>query len=192
MTKWTRIPGSIGKARYKAMAPSACADRAKSLSAHPFYVNGNSAVLPETVPTGRKVADFSHIRRHRFSCFVVERMVGFPLLPKVLIMPSEDDFRPELGRLGDRGSSARSRKLSPRTRDTTESEREDSFSPAQEILGELPVEPICVRIPVAVKLTGISRSTLYELMGAGEIETVKVGRSTFIRYASLKRLFDRE
>jgi len=59
-------------------------------------------------------------------------------------------------------------------------------------LGELPVEPICVRVPVAVKLTGISRSTLYELMGTGEIETVKVGRSTFIRYASLKRLFDRE
>lgn len=169
MTKWTRIPGSIGKARYKAMAPSACADRAKSLSAHPFYVNGNSAVLPETVPTGRKVADFSHIRRHRFSCFVVERMVGFPLLPKVLIMPSEDDFRPELGRLGDRGSSARSRKLSPRTRDTTESEREDSFSPAQEILGELPVEPICVRIPVAVKLTGISRSTLYELVASVKV-----------------------
>lgn len=63
------------------------------------------------------------------------------------------------------------------------------FTSAQEILGELPVEPICVRVPVAVKLTGISRSTLYELIADGEIEVVKVGRSTFIRYASLKRLF---
>lgn len=63
---------------------------------------------------------------------------------------------------------------------------------AEEMFGDLPVEPICVRIPVAVKLTGISRSTLYELMGEGEIEVVKVGRSTFIRYESLKRLFERQ
>ena len=53
------------------------------------------------------------------------------------------------------------------------------------------VEPICVRIAVAVELTGIGRSTLYELIAAGEIETVKVGRSTFIRYDSLKRLFEK-
>lgn len=52
-------------------------------------------------------------------------------------------------------------------------------------------EPICVRIATAVKLTGIGRSTLYELIKAGELETVKVGRSTFIRYASLKRLFEK-
>ena len=55
----------------------------------------------------------------------------------------------------------------------------------------LPAEPICVRIAAAVKLTGISRSTLYELINASEVETVKVGRSTFIRYASLKRLFEK-
>lgn len=54
-----------------------------------------------------------------------------------------------------------------------------------------PQEPICVRIAAAVELTGIGRSTLYELISAGEVETVKVGRSTFIRYDSLKRLFER-
>jgi len=54
---------------------------------------------------------------------------------------------------------------------------------------EGPTEPICVRVATAVKLTGIGRSTLYELINAGEIETVKVGRSTFIRFESLKRLF---
>lgn len=53
------------------------------------------------------------------------------------------------------------------------------------------MEPICVRIATAVELTGIGRSTLYELIAAGEIETVKVGRSTFIRYDSLKRLFEK-
>ncbi len=65
------------------------------------------------------------------------------------------------------------------------------FEEAEALLGGLPVEPICVRVPVAVKLTGISRSTLYELIADGEIEVVKVGRSTFIRYASLKRLFEK-
>jgi excisionase family DNA binding protein len=50
------------------------------------------------------------------------------------------------------------------------------------------LEPISVRIATAVKLTGIGRSTLYELIGSGEIETVKVGRSTLIPYRSLKRL----
>jgi excisionase family DNA binding protein len=57
-------------------------------------------------------------------------------------------------------------------------------------LDDLPVEPISVRIAAAVRLTGIPRSTLYELIGSGEIETVKIGRSTFIPYRCLKRLID--
>ncbi len=52
-------------------------------------------------------------------------------------------------------------------------------------------EPISVRISTAVKLTGICRSTIYELIGDGTIETIKIGRSTFILYPSLKRLFER-
>lgn len=55
----------------------------------------------------------------------------------------------------------------------------------------LPGEPISIRIAAAVKLTGIGRSTIYEMIKAGDLETVKIGRSTFIRYASLKRLFER-
>lgn len=55
-------------------------------------------------------------------------------------------------------------------------------------VGDLPIEPISVRIAVAVRLTGIPRSTLYELISAGQIETVKIGRSTFIPYRCLKRL----
>jgi len=57
-------------------------------------------------------------------------------------------------------------------------------------VGDLPTEPISVRISTAVKLTGIGRSTLYELISAGEIETVKIGRSTLIKYGSLKRLIE--
>lgn len=49
-------------------------------------------------------------------------------------------------------------------------------------------EPMTVRIDAASKLTGISRSQLYELIQAGRLETVKVGRINLIRYRSLKEL----
>jgi hypothetical protein len=52
----------------------------------------------------------------------------------------------------------------------------------------LPLEPITVRIPVAVQLTGIGRSKLYQLIAAGEVETVKVGASTLVSVASLRQL----
>lgn len=50
--------------------------------------------------------------------------------------------------------------------------------------------PISVRIPDAIRLTGISRSTLYVLMREQKIETVKVGRSRYIVVASLQRFID--
>lgn len=53
------------------------------------------------------------------------------------------------------------------------------------------LEPITVRIPVAVQLTGIGRSKLYELIKAGEVETVKVGTATLVKVASLRRLTER-
>lgn len=52
------------------------------------------------------------------------------------------------------------------------------------------MDPISVRISAAVRLTGISRSRIYELIQAGDIETTKIGRSTFILYRSLKRLLE--
>ena len=50
------------------------------------------------------------------------------------------------------------------------------------------LEPLSVRIATAVQITGLSRSRLYELIQAGDLETVKVGRSTLIPYRSLKEL----
>lgn len=47
-------------------------------------------------------------------------------------------------------------------------------------------EPISVRIPEAVRMTGLSRSRIYELMRAGEIRYSKVGRSTLILVDSLR------
>ena len=52
------------------------------------------------------------------------------------------------------------------------------------------VEPISVRIPEAVRLTGMSRSRLYELMKAREIEFVKVGTSTLVLMDSLRSFID--
>ena len=52
---------------------------------------------------------------------------------------------------------------------------------------ERPVaQPISVRIPEAVRLTGLSRSRIYELMKSGDIEFVKVGGSTLILVESLR------
>lgn len=56
---------------------------------------------------------------------------------------------------------------------------------------QLPLEPLTVRIPVAVQLTGIGRSKLYELIAAGEVDVVKIGASTLITVASLRRLIQK-
>lgn len=56
---------------------------------------------------------------------------------------------------------------------------------------QLPLEPLTVRFPVAVQLTGIGRSKHYELIAAGEVDVVKIGASTLITVASLRRLIQK-
>lgn len=53
------------------------------------------------------------------------------------------------------------------------------------------IAPLTVRIPAAVRMTGIGRSKLYELIAAGEIEIVKIGSVTLIPVASLQALIAR-
>lgn len=48
------------------------------------------------------------------------------------------------------------------------------------------LEPISVKLPEAVRLTGLSRSRIYELMKSGDIEFAKVGSSTLILVESLR------
>jgi hypothetical protein len=55
----------------------------------------------------------------------------------------------------------------------------------------LTIEPISVRIPTAVALTGFSRSRLYELIASGEIQIVKDGRCTLVLVASLRAAIKR-
>lgn len=63
--------------------------------------------------------------------------------------------------------------------------REASVGASSQPAGGLP-EPISVRIPEACRLTGLSRSRLYELMKNGDIAFVKVGASTLILVDSLR------
>lgn len=53
-----------------------------------------------------------------------------------------------------------------------------------------PLEPITVRIPEAMRLTGIGRSKLYELIASGDVEIAKIGTCTLVTVASLRRLIE--
>ena len=55
-----------------------------------------------------------------------------------------------------------------------------------------PVEPICVRINDAARMIGVGRTKLYELIADGEVQTVKLGKSTRVITASLHRLVMRQ
>lgn len=48
------------------------------------------------------------------------------------------------------------------------------------------IDPISVKIPEAVRLSGLSRSRIYELMKSGDIAFAKVGSSTLIIVDSLR------
>nr|WP_292974067.1 helix-turn-helix domain-containing protein [Novosphingobium sp.] len=49
-------------------------------------------------------------------------------------------------------------------------------------------EPLAVRIPDAVRMTGIGRSKLYELIASGDLDAIKVGRCTLVPMESLRAL----
>ncbi|HEX2526923.1 MAG TPA: helix-turn-helix domain-containing protein [Geminicoccus sp.] len=55
----------------------------------------------------------------------------------------------------------------------------------------VPHDLISVRIEDAVKMTGISRTVLYELIKTNELETVKIGRARLVPITSLKALVSR-
>lgn len=55
-----------------------------------------------------------------------------------------------------------------------------------------PVEPICVKVNDAARMIGVGRTKLYELIASGEIEVIKLGKSTRITTASLHELIMRQ
>jgi excisionase family DNA binding protein len=58
--------------------------------------------------------------------------------------------------------------------------------------GDPILEPISVKIPEAVRLSGLSRSRIYELIKGGDIEFAKVGSSTLIIVESLRQFIERQ
>ena len=55
-----------------------------------------------------------------------------------------------------------------------------------------PPDPICVRVNEAARMIGVGRTKLYEMIAAGEVETVKLGKATRITTASLHDLVRRQ
>ena len=55
---------------------------------------------------------------------------------------------------------------------------------------KLPFDTITVKISVAVQITGIGRTKMYELINDGQIEAIKVGTATLIPVDSLRRFLD--
>jgi excisionase family DNA binding protein len=53
------------------------------------------------------------------------------------------------------------------------------------------IQPIAMRVPEACRYLGIGRSTLYVLIGEGEIEFIKLGSSTLVLTESLRSLVER-
>ena len=50
------------------------------------------------------------------------------------------------------------------------------------------IEPITMRMSDACRYTGIGRTTLYGLIANGQVEVIKLGRSTLVLTGSLKEL----
>ena len=59
------------------------------------------------------------------------------------------------------------------------------------MIGESDPAPLCVRVNVAARMIGLGRTKLYELIGKGEIEAIKVGKATLVTTASLNAMIER-
>lgn len=50
------------------------------------------------------------------------------------------------------------------------------------------MEPVTTTIDGVRKATGLGTTKIYELIGSGQLETVKIGRRTLVKVASVRRL----
>ncbi|WP_052730579.1 helix-turn-helix domain-containing protein [Sphingomonas sp. SRS2] len=52
-------------------------------------------------------------------------------------------------------------------------------------------ERLTVRVPEAARMLSIGRSTLYQLIGSGDIATIKAGRATLVPIDSIRKFVTR-
>jgi hypothetical protein len=50
---------------------------------------------------------------------------------------------------------------------------------------------VCVRVDRAMRMLDIGKTKLYELIGAGELETIHIGRRTLVLQASIDAMIQR-
>jgi excisionase family DNA binding protein len=55
-----------------------------------------------------------------------------------------------------------------------------------------PIESICVKVNEAARMISVGRTKLYELIASGDLEAIKLGKSTRITTASLHKLVTRQ
>ena len=51
--------------------------------------------------------------------------------------------------------------------------------------------PLAVRVSQAARMVGLGRSKFYELIAAGDVETIKIGRCTLVPIESLHDLIEK-
>ncbi|WP_082443133.1 MULTISPECIES: helix-turn-helix domain-containing protein [unclassified Sphingomonas] len=56
------------------------------------------------------------------------------------------------------------------------------------VSGTRSVAPLTISVNDALAMLGIGRTRFYELVAAGEIQTIKLGRRRLVQVASLQRL----
>jgi excisionase family DNA binding protein len=59
-------------------------------------------------------------------------------------------------------------------------------SPRAMDAGASPLDPIAITVPTALRLSGLGRTKLYELIASKKIRSVRVGARRLIDFASLK------
>ena len=52
-------------------------------------------------------------------------------------------------------------------------------------------DPLCVRVTTAMRMLGIGKTKIYELIASGDLEIVRLGRRTLVVRASIEAFFER-
>jgi hypothetical protein len=55
-------------------------------------------------------------------------------------------------------------------------------------MNDHPLDPVTVTVPKALQISGLGRTKLYELLGAGKVKSTTIGTRRLIDFASLKAL----
>jgi excisionase family DNA binding protein len=66
------------------------------------------------------------------------------------------------------------------------------LAPASIAQGNITMEQLLVSIPDAANALSVGRTTIYELMRSGQLDTRKMGRRRLITAESLRRLVDKQ